>query len=584
MPGQASSMTPRLRPTLRLTTATWGIATYLLVAGLAWLAATGRRAVLPVLLAIGVAASLYSGFLFYVSKTHLNYVCAWCIRLYAINLAIPGLSIAAGALKAPRPSARTLGLILAATAGLTVASVGGERIFRASLLGDEASSTKLAQVEADKPAAAEKAAIFIDPEGDAPVLELTVKTEDKNDAILHVRADDAWKGKKDASVVLVEFADLECGYCKRASGQLHRLYDAYGDDVLFVFKHFPLDPRCNPGVKNRKHRYACKAAQAAICAQQQDRFWAFHDLTFKNQHKLKEENLRVYAETVGADMDAFDACMKDRSTMQAVAADGEDGATVEVHGTPRIFIDGRLYRSGSSAEQMAMAIERALGKTASEARTAAKAMAEDTLATSPIPEDVPSMQAISYGALSFSIDTFEASLEIGEDGSAAAVSGKHLVPATRMSWFAAQEACQAAGKRLCTEEEWVAACQNAAPIDDDNNGAFADDMVEGSSYPYADYHVSRRCWDGHSRGSKCGPDNDQDCRPVYTGELPGCVSSDGVYDLTGNVEEWVGATPETAVLLGGAFDTSKDHARCYRRNDTYGPGFSNVRTGFRCCQ
>jgi sugar/nucleoside kinase (ribokinase family) len=47
---------------------------------------------------------------------------------------------------------------------------------------------------------------------------------------------------------------------------------------------------------------------------------------------------------------------------------------------------------------------------------------------------------------------------------------------------------------------------------------------------------------------------------------------DGVYDLTGNAEEWVGTSPETAVLLGGAFDTSKDFARCYRRNDTFGAG------------
>ena len=66
--------------------------------------------------------------------------------------------------------------------------------------------------------------------------------------------------------------------------------------------------------------------------------------------------------------------------------------------------------------------------------------------------------------------------------------------------------------------------------------------------------------------------------------MPGCVTEQGVYDLTGNVEEWVGATPETAVLLGGGYDTSKDHARCYRRNDTYGPGYANKRTGFRCCQ
>ena len=89
-----------------------------------------------------------------------------------------------------------------------------------------------------------------------------------------------------------------------------------------------------------------------------------------------------------------------------------------------------------------------------------------------------------------------------------------------MSWVAANEACQAAGKRMCTEAEWLSACQNQEPIDDDENGQYADDMVEGTSYPYSDYHSRGRCWDGHARGSLCGEDKDQPCRPVYTGEMP----------------------------------------------------------------
>ena len=69
----------------------------------------------------------------------------------------------------------------------------------------------------------------------------------------------------------------------------------------------------------------------------------------------------------------------------------------------------------------------------------------------------------------------------------------------------------------------------------------------------------------------------------YTGEMPGCVTATGVYDLTGNVEEWVGDPPAKAALLGGAWDTSEDHARCYRRNDSFGAGYASPRTGFRCC-
>lgn len=564
--------------------ATWGLATYLIIALLGAAAAAGREKVQNLLLAIGAAVSAYAVFLFVISKTQLNYVCLWCIRLYIVNFSVLGLSLVAGAWRAPRPDGRILATVLGGFVLFSGLAVGGERAFRASLLGDEASQTRLVQGDADNNSADEAAAddgeIFRDPEGDAPLHEITVQTEDKNEATLYVRADDAWKGNPEAKVVLVEFADLECGYCKRASAQLKRLYESYGDEVLFVFKHFPMDPTCNPGVNNKKHRYACRAAHAAVCAQEQGRFWAFHDLAFKNQHQLKDENLRFYAQAVEMDLDGYDACMKDREQASKVYADGEDGKTVEAHGTPRIFIDGRLYRSGTSAEQMAVAIERALGRSAKEAREGARALAEARDTISPVPADVPEMQRVTMGGLDFLIDTFEASLQ--DDGGAH--SGKHEIPATQMSWFAAQDACAAAGKRLCTEQEWIAACQNQAPVDDDNNGQYADDMVEGTSYPYADYHNPTRCWDGHTRGSKCGEEKDQDCRPVYTGEMPGCVSEAGVYDLTGNVEEWVGATADEAVLLGGAFDTSQDHARCYRRNDTYGPGFANVRTGFRCCK
>ena len=97
------------------------------------------------------------------------------------------------------------------------------------------------------------------------MLEFQVTTEDKNTATLSIESDDPWKGSKDAKVLVVEYADLECGYCKRTASQIKQLYDAYKDDVAFVFKHYPLDPSCNVGVKNKRHRSACLAAEAAVC-------------------------------------------------------------------------------------------------------------------------------------------------------------------------------------------------------------------------------------------------------------------------------------------------------------------------------
>lgn len=555
-------------------TFTWAIPTYIALGALAVFAMLGRRTALWLLAIGGVGISLFSGFLYYISVVEIGSVCLWCMRLYAVNAwvllaAIIALLPVLGAKLPAMPTPKVLGVSAGVFVGATVLSVGIQQAYRSTLLGggpDTAALDAAPVVEVpDDPLA------FVDPEGELEPRTFTVKTEDGNERELVLRPTDAWKGNPDADVVLVEFADLECGYCKRASVELSQLYKAYGDRVLFVFKHYPMDRQCNPGVKSRKHRRACNAAIAAVCAQDQGKFWAYHDLAFKNQHALDVEALGQYAETVGLDMSAWSSCVRSDAASARVKASGEDGAAVDIHGTPRIFVNGRLYRAGSSARQLAKALESALGMSGKEAAERMRAVGSvDAAPIEPIEPDVPEMRRITHGDLDFEIDTFEASLQ---DGVAAV--GKHEIPALRMSWFAAKDACEAAGKRMCTEPEWLAACQGAAPIDDDGDGAFADDRIEGTAYPYGDLHIPPRCWSGRN------PDTE---RPVYTGEMPGCTGPDKVYDMVGNAEEWVGESADKAVLLGGAFDTRTDKARCYRRNDTFGAGYANRRTGFRCCR
>jgi len=539
--------------------ATLAIPFYATVLVLALFALRGRPGARALLMGAGVVAVAYSGFLFYISKTELGYLCLWCVRLYATNAGLLVLSLLGGKPTMPGRDALILGA--GAYLGLLVLSVGGERVYRGSLSGG---------APATKEQVAEQGVVRGgDPKGPAPTLSFEVTTEDKNNVSFSLDPDDAWTGNKDAKVAVVMFGDLECGYCKRSSAELARLEATYGDRVLFVFKHFPMDPSCNPGVKNRMHAHACLAARAAVCAQKQGVFWKFHDLAYKNQHQLGADYLETYATESGADKAAFEACMSSAEPLAAVRADATVGQALDIHGTPRIYINGKLYRSGSSAEVMARAIEVALGASASDAAKNAAALRENNEAVKAIPADVPATRSVSFGGQSFQIDTFEATITDGK-----AKSGKHEIPAIGVSWYEAKDACEKAGKRLCSEAEWVSVCQNAPAVDDNHNGELADDMIEGTAYPYADYHDDGRCWDDH--------EGDQ-FRPVYTGEMPGCVTPTGVYDMTGNVEEWVGDSPEHAALLGGAFDTSEDHARCYRRNDTFGAGYANQRTGFRCC-
>lgn len=550
---------------------TLAIAAYLAVFAVAVYALVKRsQGALAVLAGAGLISVLCSAFLFYESKVVLGYVCAWCLRLYGMNAVLFLLSLVAlGTSRPPRLVAdpTAIGVGAGGLVALILVSAGIERVYRGSLLGD--GGTGLSETHAG--------AFVEDPKVPPPTTPYAVTTEAGDSKTITLDADDAWRGNRDANVWLVEFADLECGYCKRTSVEVDRLYAAYGDRVLFVFKHFPMNPDCNPGVQNKKHRYACEAAKAATCARKQGKFWDFATLTFKNQHQLGPEYLESYAKSVGVETDAWRACMRDPSTAASVKADATVGASLGIKGTPRIYLAGKLYRSGTSAEAMARAIEQALGAEPSAANSAAAKLHDNTTTVQPIPADVPAMRTIDAGGLKFKIDTFEAGIQDGK-----ATVGKHQLPAIRSSWFQAKAACEAAGKRLCSEEEWVTACQGARAADENHNGQFADDMIEGTAYPYGDYHDPAACWDGHDRDGQQRPESDP-WRPVFTGEMPGCVTPTGVYDLTGNVEEWVGTTPENAALLGGAYDTPDDKARCYRRNDTFGAGYANPRTGFRCC-
>ena len=80
-------------------------------------------------------------------------------------------------------------------------------------------------------------------------------------------------GPDDAPITIVEFSDFQCPYCKRVVPTLHQLHEKYADQVRIVFRHLPLD---------KIHDRARPAAEASACANQQNGFWAFHDMLFEN--------------------------------------------------------------------------------------------------------------------------------------------------------------------------------------------------------------------------------------------------------------------------------------------------------------
>ncbi len=146
-------------------------------------------------------------------------------------------------------------------------------------------------------------------------------------------------GPENAPVTIVEFGDFQCPYCKGAESTLKSVRQKYGDQVRLVFMDYPLS----------FHAHAQDAANAALCAGDQDKFWQYHDALFADQSKLSSDGLMATAKKLGLNMDKFDACFKDNKYKAVIAQDIAEGNRLNVRGTPTFFIDGRPLVGASMA-------------------------------------------------------------------------------------------------------------------------------------------------------------------------------------------------------------------------------------------
>ncbi len=141
------------------------------------------------------------------------------------------------------------------------------------------------------------------------------------------------RGPEDAVVTVVEFSDFQCPYCSLAVAKLNALLDSYPGKIKLVFKQFPLD----------MHSQAALAAAAAVAAHRQGKFWPMHDALFAHRRELSRPVILSLAQTVGLDMQRFQADLDSAETKATVARDMQDGDRAGVEGTPSVFINGRKY-------------------------------------------------------------------------------------------------------------------------------------------------------------------------------------------------------------------------------------------------
>ena len=156
------------------------------------------------------------------------------------------------------------------------------------------------------------------------------------------------QGPANAPVTIVEFSDFECPFCGGLFPTLKKIEKDYPDTVRLVYRQFPL---------TNLHPHAMKAAEAALCANEQQKFWEFHDSMFGNQRELSVPDLKQRAVDLKLDVKAFNECLDSGRQSTAILADIQEGSKAGVTGTPALFINGRSLSGNQPYSEIKQVID-----------------------------------------------------------------------------------------------------------------------------------------------------------------------------------------------------------------------------------
>lgn len=198
-----------------------------------------------------------------------------------------------------------------------------------------------------------------------------------------IGADGPSKGPADAPVTLVEFSDYECPFCKASEAVVKQVLERYPTQVRLVFKHYPLD----------NHPKARPAAEAALCAEEQGKFWEFHEKLFQKAPQIAPEQLAAIATEAGLDAAKLEECVKAKRFASRVDADLAEGKKAGVAGTPSFYVNGVPVAGGRNVEDFAKAINAELERKGLPVPEAPPATAQPAAAPVVVPAQAPAPPA-----------------------------------------------------------------------------------------------------------------------------------------------------------------------------------------------
>lgn len=166
----------------------------------------------------------------------------------------------------------------------------------------------------------------------------------------------AEKGRADAPVTLLFYSDFQCPYCADASKVMKQVEDTYVREgkVRLVYRHFPFIGK-----------ESVQASEAAECAAEQGRFWAYHDKLFnsqagENEGAFNPNKLKKFAADMKLDAEKFNACLDTEKHRKKILDQWQEGRNKGVRATPTFFINDRKQEGGLPFEDFSLLIDEAL--------------------------------------------------------------------------------------------------------------------------------------------------------------------------------------------------------------------------------
>lgn len=157
------------------------------------------------------------------------------------------------------------------------------------------------------------------------------------------------RGAAQKNIVMVEFSDFQCPFCAQAHDTVNQFMEKHQNEVTLTYKHLPL---------SQIHPQAQSAAKAAFAAQQQGKFWEYHDALFERQENLGEELYLAIATELNLELDRFN---RDRNSDAATAAIEEDlklARKLGINGTPFFFLNEEPFSGALQLTEMEQILDR----------------------------------------------------------------------------------------------------------------------------------------------------------------------------------------------------------------------------------